>query len=111
MGTSYVQPGDVLTFTAPAGGVTKGVPVLIGGLLVVPTATVAQTLPFPGHVVGVHALTKVGAQAWTEGQKIYWDAGNTRLTSDSAAGQLAGVAVEAVGAGAGETTGKIRLNA
>jgi hypothetical protein len=46
MGTSFLQPGDVLEFTAPTGGVTKGVPVLIGGLPVVPEDTTTSVWRF-----------------------------------------------------------------
>lgn len=109
MSTTFIQPGLVLTLTAPTGGVTSGVPLLIGALLVIPRETVAQGLLFDGDLGGVHALTKVGSQAWTEGQKIYWDAGNSRCTN-VVAGQFIGVAVAAVGSGAGETTGLVRLN-
>lgn len=110
MGTSFQQPGDVLEFTAPTGGVTKGVPVLIGAAIVIPEDTVAQTLPFRGALVGVHSVPKVGSQAWSVGDIVYLDSGNSRFTKTSAGGYRAGVAVEAVGAGAGETTGKVRLN-
>jgi predicted RecA/RadA family phage recombinase len=97
-----------MTFTAPSGGVTAGTPVLIGGLLVVPQDTVAQTLPFEGMVVGVHTLTKTSAQAWTEGQKVYWNTGTSKVDSDSASGPLIGVAV--VVADNPSATGVVRLN-
>lgn len=107
---NFVQRGDVITLTAPSGGVVSGGVYLIGGLLVVAAADVAQTLPFEGKVTGVFDVTKVGSQAWTEGAKVYWDNGNTRFTTTSGGNTLAGVAVAAVGAGAGETTGRVRLD-
>jgi predicted RecA/RadA family phage recombinase len=110
MGKSFIEPGDVLTFTAPSGGVTKGVPVLIGNLIVMPLDTVAQTLPFRGSTEGVHSVPKAGSQAWTVGAIVYLDNSAHVFTTTSAANYRAGVAVEAVGAGAGETTGKVRLN-
>jgi predicted RecA/RadA family phage recombinase len=38
---TYQQPGETLTFTAPGGGVTVDVPVLIGRVVVIPTNTAA----------------------------------------------------------------------
>ena len=63
---NYQQPGDVLELTAPAGGVTSGVPVQIGQLLVIPAVTVAATVAFNGQVVGVFkAMPKAtGANFW-----------------------------------------------
>ena len=40
MSRVFIQPGDVMTFTAPGGGVTAGVGLLIGGLFVIPQETV-----------------------------------------------------------------------
>lgn len=112
MARTFIQEGHIVDFTAPAGGVTVGVPVLIGALLVIPQITAAEGETFAGMVGGVHDLTKVGSQAWaTEGLKLYWDDGNHRLTSVATAGPFVGVAVLPLpGAGVGETTGRIRLN-
>lgn len=106
---NFIQKGEDLTFTAPS-AVTSGTPILIGSLLVVPAVTADSGATFVGRCVGVFEVTKVGSQAWTEGLKIYWDAGNTRFTSSSGGNTLVGSAVEAVGSGAGETTGKVRLD-
>lgn len=111
MGTSYISQGDVMDFAAaPTGGVTKGVPVLMGSLIVIPIDTAAQTLPFSGYITGIHSVPKVGSQAWTEGAIVYLDNTNHYFTTTSTSNYRAGAAVEAVGSGAGETTGKVRLN-
>lgn len=107
---NYINKGERMTFTAPTDGVTSGVPVLIGALLVVPIATVAQTMKFAGQTVGVISYTKPGSQAWTEGAKIYWDNTAKNFTTTVGSNTLVGVAAEAVGAGAGETLGKVRLD-
>ncbi len=108
MASKFVQPGDVVELIAPSGGVVVDVPLLIGGVLVVPLVTVAQTLAFSAQFTGVWTLDKTSAQAWTEGQKIYWDAGNDRADSDGTLGPLIGVAV-AVAANP-TATGVVRLN-
>jgi predicted RecA/RadA family phage recombinase len=110
MSTTFIQAGEVMTFTAPTGGVTAGTPVLIGGLLVVPRETVAQTLPFDGDAEGVHALPKADSQAWTEGAVIYWDNAAKNCTTVSTANYRVGVAAAAVASTAGLTTGLVRLN-
>lgn len=107
---NFIQPGDSVEFTAPSGGVVSGTPKLIGQLVVVPTVTVAQTVRFVGKTTGVFSVPKVGSQAWTEGARVYWDEGNDRFTTTAAGNVEAGVAVEAVGSGAGETTGIVRLD-
>ena len=107
---NFLQPGDVIEFTAPTGGVVSGTPVEIGQLLVIPGVTAAVGVKFSGTTSGVFSITKIGTQAWTEGQLVYWDDGNTRFTSVATGSLLAGVAVEAVAGGAGDTTGKVRLN-
>jgi predicted RecA/RadA family phage recombinase len=107
---NYIQPGDVIEFTAPTGGVTAGTPLLIGSLLVVPAVTAAQTLPFNGHVTGVFEVTRAtgGGTAWTEGVKIYWDNSAAKFTKTSSGNTLVGVAVAAAGDSA--ATGKVRLD-
>lgn len=107
---NFVQPGECITLTAPTGGVTSGKLYLIGGLVVVASATVAEGLAFEACTCGVFDLDKPGSQAWTEGQKLYWDDTGKVCTTDATKGQLIGTAAAAVGAGAGETTGRVRLS-
>jgi len=88
-----IESGDVLTLTAPSGGVVSGSAYLIGSLVVVATETVAQTLPFVGLVLGCVDLPKVAEEGWTEGVKLYWDVSPAGLTIVSSGNTLVGVAV------------------
>src|SRR5690606_37730575 len=108
MAGNYIQEGDVLDLVAPAGGVVTGKSYQIGALFVVALSTVAAGLRFSGAVEGVFLLDKTSAQAWTVGQKIYWDDTNHRCDTDSTVGQLIGAAV-AVAANP-SATGAVRLN-
>lgn len=108
MSTTNVQPGNVIELTAPVGGVTTGVPVLIGSLLVIPQVTAIATAKFNALVTGVVTMAKTSAQAWTEGQKVYWDDGNSRADSAATVGMLIGVAAKV--AANPSATGTIRLN-
>jgi predicted RecA/RadA family phage recombinase len=105
---NYIQPGTTLTLTAPAGGVTSGDPVLIGGILAVPVSDAAATESFEGMTEGVFDLDKTSAQAWSAGDLVYWDAANDRADSSSAVGPLIGAAVAA--AANPSSTGRVRLN-
>lgn len=108
MSTKFIQPGDVVTLTAPSGGVTSGVAIKIGSLVVVPRTTAAQTLPFDADVTGVHLLAKATGSAWTEGATLYFDtANNNFVTAQSATACRAGHAV--VAAASGDATGVVRL--
>lgn len=110
MSTKQVSEGKVLTLTAPEGGVTAGQVVKIGNAIGIVQETAAQDAAVAVAVQGVHSVTKVGSQAWSEGDAVFWDDGNSRFTKTVADGLiLAGVAVEAVGNGAGATTGKVLL--
>lgn len=91
---SFRQEGDTLTLTAP-GDLEAGQPALIGSIFGVALANIATGETGPFATCGVHELPKVSAQAWAEGQKIYWDADEELLSSGSLAGPLVGAAVAA----------------
>lgn len=116
MADNFIQPGSVVRFTAPGGGVVSGTPKQIGQVLVVPMVSADATVQFDGMVRGVFKVTKVGSQAWTEGALVYWDAGNARFTTVGPGSLRAGFAVlgpgglAMPGSGAGETTGYVFLD-
>jgi predicted RecA/RadA family phage recombinase len=106
---NYQQPGDVLTLTAPSGGVTSGVPVEIGSWLVVPATTAAVGESFEGQLVGVFRdMPKATGETWSVGEILHWDAGNANFTATAAGNLRAGAAVAA--AASGDTTGVVRLD-
>lgn len=108
MADNYKQPGKVLTFTAPSGGVVSGSAYMMGAILAVALASAAETEPFEGQVEGVWTLDKTSAQAWTVGAKIYWNASTSKADSDATTGPLIGVATEV--ADNPSSTGVVRLN-
>ena len=103
---NFSKPGDVLTFTAPTGGVVSGTAYLIGALLVVAATTVAQTLPFEGVTQGVFVLPKATG-AWTEGALLYWDDTAKNITTTTTSNRRVGCAAAA--AASGDTTGQVKL--
>ena len=107
---TYVQPGNTITLTAPY-AVASGEGLLVGSIFGVASGTAALGETVETALVGVFDLTKIGSQAWAAGVKVYWDNTNKRCTTVATDNTLVGVAVEAVASGAGDTVGRVRLNA
>lgn len=107
---NFIGVGNRVTLTATA-AVTSGQPVLLGSLFGIAENAAAIGDPLVLVLNGIFDLTKTASQAWTVGQLIYWDVATSRVTSTVATNKLIGVAVLAVGGGAGETTGRVRLTA
>lgn len=108
---NYTQPGDRIDVTAPA-TVVDGQLVRVGLLAGVAVHDAASGAPLVIATQGVFDVTKAGSQAWTVGAAIY-GVGTTTLvatTATTSGNILLGVAVAAVGSGAGETIGRVRLN-
>lgn len=92
---TYIQPGEIVTLTAPAGGVLSGDAVLIGGIFGVACANAAEGAVFECQIEGVFELPKVSAQAWTQGAPLYWDAVAKKVTSAPADNPRIGFAAKA----------------
>lgn len=107
--SSYKSPGDCLTLVAPYARASAGLGAKVGAIFGVSTTDVGSGDEGVFCVSGVHEILKVGSQAWAQGDRIYWNDSSKYCTNDSAAGMFIGVATEAVGSGAGETTGTVKL--
>ncbi len=105
---NFVQPGKVLTLTAPAGGVESGSGYQIGQIFTVAADDAAAGAPFEAQTEGVFELPKLSAQAWGEGALVYWDAANDRCTTVATGNLLIGCAAAA--AANPSATGLVRLN-
>jgi len=99
---------DVMQYVAPTGGVTKGVPVLIGGLFVIPADTALATATFRGKIGGAFTVAKATSETWAQEQPLFWDQTNARATVDSTVGFPIGTA--AIAALSADTTGIVRLH-
>ena len=109
MATNYIQPGQVLTLTAPAGGVTSGTGYLIGSIFVVALHDAAVGEAFEGQLTGVWSLPKTSAQAWTEGAAIYWN--GTAATTADGSGSNTLIGHAATAAANPSSHGLVRLSA
>lgn len=107
---NFVAVGNILTLPAPY-AVASGGGALIGSIFGVAEKDAANGEDVAFLLAGVVDLPKAASQAWTVGVKVYWDNAAKRVTSTAAGNTLIGVATQAVGGGAGETIGQVRLNA
>jgi len=106
---NYVQPGNTITLAAPY-AVTSGEGMLVGSLFGIAITSAAMGEPVEAVLVGVFDLKKTPSQAWSVGDKLYWDNAAREVTKTATGNSLIGTAIAAVGNGAAETVGRIRLN-
>ena len=108
MAKNYVQKGDVLTYTAVA-AVAGGTVVLIGKRIAVVLGDIAAGASGTVQVTDVWNIAKLATDVVAQGDLLYWDAANNRLTTTAAGNTLAGYAAAA--AGNGVATVSIKINA
>lgn len=79
---------DVVTLTAPAGGVVGGTGYVIGAMFVVAVAGAAAGAQFAGQRTGLIVLPKAtgGGTDIAEGARLWWDNTNKRVAKASATG-------------------------
>ena len=108
MAKTFIQPGAVVSLTAPA-AVSSGDLVKVGVLCGVALHDAESGDPVEVGLSGVFTVSKVSAQAWTEGAAIYMVPGSGLATTATTAGNLfIGAAVAAAANPSG--TGTVRLN-
>ena len=107
MANNYKQAGETLALLAPY-TLASGAGFQVGSLFAVAAGVAANGAAVGGITEGVWDLAKTSAQAWTVGQKVYWDNALKVCTTDGTLGMLIGVAT-AVAANP-SATGLVRLN-
>lgn len=108
MTRKFVQPGEVMDYTA-ATAIASGDVVKIGARIGVALADIASGATGPVQVSGVFEIAKLTTDVVAQGDLLYWDDTNKRLTTTSVGNTLAGYAFSAAGNGA--ATVNIKLNA
>lgn len=104
---NFIKEGCTVSLVAPY-DVASGAGFQVGAIFAVASFTAASGDSVEGCRKGVFTLAKTSAQAWTQGQKIYWDNVNKRCDSDSTVGMLIGTAH--VAAANPSATGEVILN-
>ena len=91
---TYIQPGRVLTLTAPY-AVASGAGALVGSIFGVATDAVANGATGEFLTEGVVTIAKTSALAIAVGDILYWDDTNKVVNKTSASNTKVGVAVSA----------------
>jgi predicted RecA/RadA family phage recombinase len=104
---NFIQPGEVISHAHTA-IVTSGTPVKIGLLLGIASKDYAANEAGEYAISGVFEVAKLSTDVVAIGVQLYWDDGNSRLTTTASTHILAGRAFKAAGNGA--ATVQILLN-
>lgn len=100
---NFIQIGDTIDFVAPSGGVTSGVPLIIGSFFIVPVATKLESETFAGVVEGVvSGMPKLSADVVAVGDKLNFNDATDEL--QKATSTLDGVVTATKAAGNGVTS-------
>ena len=95
MKTYQHSDNQLPTYANAGNAIVSDQVVVVGGLVgIAANAIAAKTGVGPLQLRGCFKITKAASQAWTQGQRVYWDAGNSCFTS-AATSVYAGVAARA----------------
>lgn len=108
MTTKFVQPGEVIDYTAGA-NIASGQVVLMGARIGVALKAIANGETGPMQVTGVFNIAKLSTDNMAQGALLYWDNTNSRLTTTASGNTLAGFGAAA--AAATTTSVNIKINA
>lgn len=108
MTTKFVQPGEVIDYTAGA-NIASGQVVLMGARIGVALKAIANGETGPVQVTGVFNIAKLSTDNMDQGALLYWDNTNSCLTTTASGNTLAGFAAAA--AAASTTSVNIKINA
>ena len=105
---NFIQRGDVITVTAPTGGVTSGQGLLVGNLFGVAATTAAEGESIEIATVGVFELPKLVSAVIAAGTRVAWDDTAKQVVLPATGMVPIGVATGA--AGNGLMTVRVRLD-
>ncbi len=105
---TFIQNGDVITVTAPTGGVASGDGVIVESLFGIAAFTAAEGEPVEIATRGVYELPKEPTAVLAAGTQVAWDASAKQIDLPGTGLYPVGIATEAVGNGI--TTVRVRLD-
>ncbi|MBX6321994.1 MAG: DUF2190 family protein [Rhodospirillaceae bacterium] len=105
---TFIQNGDVITVTAPTGGVSSGDGVIVGSLFGVAAFTAAEGENVEIATTGVYELPKDPTAVIAAGAQVAWDTSAKQIDLPDTGFYPVGIAIEA--AGNGITTVRVRLD-
>lgn len=95
MATNYIQDGDTITVAAAPYAVDAGEVVKKGMIVGIAVNDAAEGAEVVVKRTGVWYATKVSAQAWAQGQGVYWNDGLQAFTTTGTGGVFVGFAARA----------------
>jgi predicted RecA/RadA family phage recombinase len=104
----FLQRGDMVTVTAPSGGVTSGQGVLIGNLFGVAATTAAEGESVEIATVGVYELPKLASAVITAGVRVAWDDTAKQVVLPDTG--MVPIGIATVAAGNGVAAVRVRLD-
>ena len=105
---NFIQPGDTLTITTPAGGAVSGDGVLVGALFGVAAFSAPENAPLEIVTEGVFELPKATGVAFSAGDKAFFDPAKKTIAAQASG--LAWIGVVTQGAPGSAPAVRIRLN-
>lgn len=102
----FRQTGEFIDYTPGTAVAAGDVVVVTDRVFVAPLAIAANNVGSL-QTCGVWKLAKKSGEAFTQGQKIYWDDTNDELTSTASTHKVAGYAAKA--AASADTTAEVLL--
>jgi predicted RecA/RadA family phage recombinase len=105
---NYIQNGDVITVTAPAGGVAAGQGLLVGNLFGIASNSVAEGESVEMATVGVYELPKLVTAVIGAAGRVAWDDAAKQVVLPGVGKVPIGTAT--IAAGNGVATVRVRLD-
>ena len=105
---TFIQNGNVISVTAPAGGVTSGQGLLVGSLFGIASRDAQEGESMEIATAGVYELTKDAATVISHGDRVAWDDTAREIALPGVGLYPVGIATLAAGDGA--TTVTVRLD-
>lgn len=105
---TFIQNGDVITVTAPTGGLTSGDGVIVGALFGIATFTAAEGEAAEIATRGIYELPKEPTAVIAAGAQVAWDATANQINLPGTGLYPVGIATEP--AGDGVVTVQVRLD-
>jgi predicted RecA/RadA family phage recombinase len=109
MARNYVGEGDVLDYTTGGAAALSGAVVAMSKRIGIVLGDIPANSTGSVGVTGVWTVAKLATDVVNQGDLLYWDAANSRLTVTAGALQVAGYAAAAADNGA--ATVRIKINA
>jgi predicted RecA/RadA family phage recombinase len=105
---NFIQRGDMITVTAPAGGLASGQGVLVGNLFGVAAKAAGEDESVEIATVGVYELPKLASAVIAAGARVAWDDTAKQVVLPGTG--MVPIGIATVAAGNGVASIRVRLD-